>query len=65
MTLLSIRNLKTYFYTGDGVVRAVNDVDLDIEEGETLGIIGETGCGKTILGLSILRLLSENTKVEG
>lgn len=45
--------------------RAVNDVDLDIGEGETLGIIGETGCGKTILGLSILRLLSENTKVEG
>lgn len=65
MTLLSIRNLKTYFYTEDGVVRAVNDVDLDIEEGDTLGIIGETGCGKTILGLSILRLLSENTRVEG
>ena len=65
MTLLGIRNLKVYFYSEDGVVRAVNDVDLDIGEGETLGIIGETGCGKTILGLSILRLLSENTKVEG
>jgi peptide/nickel transport system ATP-binding protein len=62
---LSIRDLKAYFYTRDGVVRAVDGVDLDIEEGETLGIIGETGCGKTILGLSILRLLSENTKVEG
>jgi peptide/nickel transport system ATP-binding protein len=65
MTLLGIRNLKVYFYSEDGVVRAVNDVDLDIGEGETLGIIGETGCGKTILGLSILHLLSENTKVEG
>ena len=62
---LSIRDLKAYFYTRDGVVRAVDGVDLDIEEGETLGIIGETGCGKTILGLSILRLLSGNTKVEG
>jgi peptide/nickel transport system ATP-binding protein len=65
MTLLGIRNLKVYFYSEDGVVRAVNDVDLDIGEGETLGIIGETGCGKTILGLSILRLLSENTKIKG
>ena len=62
---LSIRDLKAYFYTRDGVVRAVDGIDLDIEEGETLGIIGETGCGKTILGLSILRLLSGNTKVEG
>lgn len=65
MTLLGIRNLKVYFYSEDGVVRAVNDVDLDIGEDETIGIIGETGCGKTILGLSILRLLSDNTKVEG
>ncbi|MDI9394886.1 MAG: ABC transporter ATP-binding protein [Euryarchaeota archaeon] len=65
MTLLSIRDLRTYFYTEDGVVRAVNGIDLNLEEGETLGIIGETGCGKTMLGLSILRLLSENTKVEG
>lgn len=65
MTLLSIQNLKVHFHTEDGAVRAVNDVDLVIEEGETLGLIGETGCGKTVLGLSILRLLSENTKVEG
>lgn len=65
MTLLSIQNLKAHFHTEDGAVRAVNDVDLTIEEGETLGLIGETGCGKTVLGLSILRLLSENTKVEG
>lgn len=65
MTLLSIQNLKVHFHTEDGAVRAVNDVFLDIEEGKTLGLIGETGCGKTVLGLAILRLLSENTKVEG
>ncbi len=65
MTLLSIQNLKAHFHTEDGAVRAVNGVDLDIEEGEKLGLIGETGCGKTVLGLAILRLLSENTKVEG
>ena len=65
MTLLSIQNLNAHFHTEDGAVRAVNGVDLDIEEGEKLGLIGETGCGKTVLGLAILRLLSENTKVEG
>jgi peptide/nickel transport system ATP-binding protein len=65
MTLLSIQNLKAHFHTEDGAVRAVNGVDLDIEEGEKLGLIGETGCGKTVLGLAILRLLSENTTVEG
>lgn len=65
MTLLSIQDLKAHFHTEDGVVRAVNGIDLDIDEGEKLGLIGETGCGKTVLGLAILRLLSENTKVEG
>ncbi len=65
MTVLSIRGLKVYFSTEDGIVKAVNGVDLDIGENETLGLIGETGCGKTVLGLSILRLLSENTVVEG
>ncbi len=65
MTLLSIQNLKAHFHTEDGAVRAVNGVDMDIEEGEKLGLIGETGCGKTVLGLAILRLLSENTTVEG
>lgn len=65
MELLNIQNLKVNFHTEDGKVRAVNDIDLTIEEGEILGIIGETGCGKTVLGLSIIRLLSENTKVSG
>ena len=65
MTLLSIQNLKAHFHTEDGIVRAVNGVDINIEASEKLGLIGETGCGKTVLGLAILRLLSENTKVEG
>lgn len=65
MTLLSIRDLKSYFVTHDGIVKAVNQVSLDIFENETLGLVGESGCGKTVLALSILRLLSENTVVEG
>jgi peptide/nickel transport system ATP-binding protein len=63
--LLSIKNLKSYFVTQDGLVRAVDDVDFDIGEHENVAIVGETGSGKTVLALSILRLLSENTHVEG
>ncbi|MGP8321234.1 MAG: ABC transporter ATP-binding protein [Methanosarcinaceae archaeon] len=65
MTLLSIENLHAHFHTEDGAVRAVNGIDLSIKEGEKVGLIGETGCGKTVLGLAILRLLSENTRIEG
>lgn len=65
MTLLSIKNLKSHFVTPDGMVKAVNQVSLDILENETIGLVGESGCGKTVLALSILRLLSENTVVEG
>jgi peptide/nickel transport system ATP-binding protein len=65
VTLLSIKDLKSYFITRDGIVKAVNKVSLDIFENETLGLVGESGCGKTVLALSILRLLSENTVVEG
>ena len=65
MTFLNIQNLNVHFHTEDGAVRAVNGVDLDIEEGEKLGLIGETGCGKTVLGMAILRLLSENTTIKG
>ena len=50
MTLLSIRDLKSYFVTHDGIVKAVNQVSLDIFENETLGLVGESGCGKTVLG---------------
>lgn len=65
MMLLSIKDLKSHFITRDGMVRAVNQVSLDIFENETVGLVGESGCGKTVLALSILRLLSENTVVEG
>jgi len=43
--LLDVKNLKTYFFTDEGVVRAVDGVDLHIDKGETLGVVGESGCG--------------------
>jgi oligopeptide/dipeptide ABC transporter ATP-binding protein len=56
-SLLEIRNLKTYFYAEEGIVRAVDGVDLHVRRGETLGILGESGCGKSVTGYSILRLV--------
>ncbi|MEE9324205.1 MAG: ABC transporter ATP-binding protein [Dehalococcoidia bacterium] len=56
-SLLQIRNLKTYFYTGDGVVKAVDGVSYDVGQGETLGLVGESGCGKSVSALSIMRLI--------
>jgi peptide/nickel transport system ATP-binding protein len=55
--LLSIKNLTVRFYTYDGTVTALNNISLNIGEGETYGIVGETGCGKTMTALSILRLI--------
>ena len=55
--LLEVKNLRTYFYTEEGVVRAVDGVTWDLEEGETLGLVGESGCGKSVTALSILRLI--------
>ena len=55
--ILEVKNLKTYFYTDDGVVPAVDGVSFDLEEGETLAIVGESGCGKSVTSLSILRLV--------
>ena len=57
MSLLEIRNLRTHFKTPHGMVRAVDDVSLVIESGDVLGIVGESGCGKSVLSLSILQLL--------
>ncbi|MBU1941361.1 MAG: sigma 54-interacting transcriptional regulator, partial [Candidatus Thermoplasmatota archaeon] len=51
--LLEIKNLKTYFYTYEGVVRALEDTNLKIYAGETFGLIGETGCGKDLLAKKI------------
>jgi oligopeptide/dipeptide ABC transporter ATP-binding protein len=61
--LLEVRNLKTYFYTMDGVVPAVDGVDLRMREGETLGLVGESGCGKSVTALSIMRLISPPGKI--
>jgi oligopeptide/dipeptide ABC transporter ATP-binding protein len=57
--LLEVRNLKTYFHTQDGVVKAVDGVSYDVNRGETIALVGESGCGKTVSALSILRLVAE------
>src|SRR6476660_465363 len=56
--LLEVEDLRTYFFTRDAVVRAVDGVSLHVAEGETLAIVGESGCGKSVTSLSILRLLA-------
>jgi peptide/nickel transport system ATP-binding protein len=56
--LLEIRGLKTYFSTDNGVVHAVDGVDLAIDRGETLGVVGESGCGKTVTAMSVLKLIA-------
>ena len=57
--LLDVKNLKTYFFTDEGTVRAVDGIDLGIDRGETLGVVGESGCGKSVTALSIMRLIPE------
>ena len=56
-TLLDIRDLKTWLKTDDGLVRAVDGVDISLKRGETLGIVGESGCGKTVTARSVLKLI--------
>ena len=62
--LLSIRDLRTYFYTPAGVARSVDGVSLDVFAGETVGIVGESGCGKSVTALSILRLIQPPGRIE-
>src|SRR5579884_526986 len=57
--LLEVNNLKTYFFTRGGVVKAVDDVSFTIKPGETLGVVGESGCGKSVTALSVIRLVAE------
>ncbi len=61
--LLEVKNLKTYFFTEDGVVHAVDGVDFEVYPGEVLGIVGESGCGKSVTSLSIMRLISVPGKI--
>jgi oligopeptide/dipeptide ABC transporter ATP-binding protein len=56
--LLDVRNLQTHFFTHDGIVKAVDDVTFSIRRGEVLGIVGESGCGKSVTALSIMRLIT-------
>ncbi len=56
-TLLEVKDLKTHFFTMDGIVKAVDGVSYDLEEGETLGLVGESGCGKSVSALSVMRLI--------
>jgi peptide/nickel transport system ATP-binding protein len=63
--LLEVRDLKSYFHTEDGLVKAVDGISYEVFPGETLGIVGESGCGKSVNSLSIMRLLESNAEVHG
>jgi len=63
--LLTINRLQTHFFTDDGVVRAVEDVSLTIPRGKTLGLVGESGCGKSVTAMSVIRLISPPGKIVG
>ncbi len=56
--LLEVNDLATHFFTQDGVVKAVDGISYDLAEGEILGIVGESGCGKSVSALSIMRLVA-------
>ncbi len=58
MPILEVKNLRTHFYTKRGIVKAVDGLDVTLNQGDTLGIVGESGCGKTVLALSIMRLVA-------
>jgi oligopeptide/dipeptide ABC transporter ATP-binding protein len=61
--LLEVRNLRTHFFTEDGVVKAVDGVDFQVFPGEVLGLVGESGCGKSVTSLSVMRLIGQPGKV--
>ena len=61
--LLEIRDLRTYFHTMDGVVRAVDGVDFHVRPGEVVGLVGESGCGKSVTSLSVMRLIAYPGKI--
>ena len=63
--ILNVSNLKTYFHTEDGIVKAVDGVDFHVNPGEIVGLVGESGCGKTVTSLSIIGLIPAPGKVDG
>ncbi len=63
--LAEVKNLRTYFHLAEGVVRAVDGVDLVIKAGRTLGVVGESGCGKSVTALSLMQLVPSPGKIEG
>jgi len=63
MALLEVKNLQTWFFLRRGIVKAVNDVSFTLDRGESLGLVGESGCGKTVTALSILRLVPSPGKI--
>ncbi|WP_232699128.1 ABC transporter ATP-binding protein [Brevibacillus daliensis] len=64
-TILEINNLKTYFYTDKGVVPAVDDISIKVKKGQIIGIVGESGCGKSMTSLSIMQLIAPPGKIAG
>jgi peptide/nickel transport system ATP-binding protein len=65
LTLLEVKHLRTYFQTSKGLYKAVDDTSFDLDHGEALGLVGESGCGKTTSALSIVRLLPKEGKIHG
>ena len=63
--ILEVSNLRTHFHTEDGVVKAVDGIDFHVNAGEIMGLVGESGCGKTVTSLSIIGLVDSPGKVRG
>ena len=61
--VLEVKNLKTHFFTHEGIVKAVDDVSFTVAKGETLGLVGESGCGKSVMAMSITRLVSDPGRI--